>query len=541
MTPSPEIGQIRRIGIVGAGNMGTMMSFGFSENGLDVSQWDVSEQNVEQAREMEEQTKTLKGKIDHFKDVHEFTQSLESQPRKILILSITHGWPADSVLEKIKDDLNEGDIILDGGNEHYRNTERRQKELESKGVRWIGMGVSGGYQSARRGPSMSPGGEKETVEFVLPLLEKFAAKSAKDGKPCVQYMGKTTAPHLQKKKKILPMFSCIDGSCSGPRGAGHFVKMVHNGIENGMLSTVSEAWSFLHKSLGLPYDEIGKIFEKRNSEGELKNTYLIQIGSEICLRKKTPEGDQNGEGKGDGGHVLDDVLDKVVQDDDDSEGTLYWSVMEAADRHVSAPTIAAGQFFRVASGNRAQRLKISEKLNIPKPQKVDVKDKEDLIEKLRRAVYAAFLCSFCQGLELIARASKDEGWNINLGKCIQIWRAGCIIQEDYIADILEPVFLNSKEPIMNIKLIEEVSSDLEKNSQPFKEILLKGIEWDNYVPSLSASLEYLKYVGGGALATQFMEAEMDFFGAHAYDRPHVKGEDPGKPSKGAHHYEWRPA
>ncbi|KAK7700736.1 hypothetical protein SLS57_011988 [Botryosphaeria dothidea] len=479
MTPSPEIGQIRRIGIVGAGNMGTMMSFGFSENGLDVSQWDVSEQNVEQAREMAEQTKTLKGKIDHFKDVHEFTQSLESQPRKILIFSITHGWPADSVLEKIKDDLNEGDIILDGGNEHYRNTERRQKELESKGVRWIGMGVSGGYQSARRGPR--------------------------------------------------------------PQGAGHFVKMVHNGIENGMLSTVSEAWSFLHKSLGLPYDEIGKIFEKWNSEGELKNTYPIQIGSEICLRKKTPEGDQNGEGKGDGGHVLDDVLDKVVQDDDDSEGTLYWSVMEAADRHVSAPTIAAGQFFRVASGNRAQRLKISEKLNIPKPQKVDVKDKEDLIEKLRRAVYAAFLCSFCQGLELIARASKDEGWNINLGKCIQIWRAGCIIQEDYIADILEPVFLNSKEPIMNIKLIEEVSFDLRKNFQPLKEITLKGIEWDNYVPSLSASLEYLKYVGGGMLATQFMEAEMDFFGAHAYDRPHVKGEDPGKPSKGAHHYEWRPA
>lgn len=217
MTPSPEIGQIRRIGIVGAGNMGTMMSFGFSENGLDVSQWDVSEQNVEQAREMAEQTKTLKGKIDHFKDVHEFTQSLESQPRKILIFSITHGWPADSVLEKIKDDLNEGDIILDGGNEHYRNTERRQKELESKGVRWIGMGVSGGYQSARRGPSMSPGGEKETVEFVLPLLEKFAAKSAKDGKPCVQYMGKTTAPHLQKKKKSFQCFHVLTDPAQDPK------------------------------------------------------------------------------------------------------------------------------------------------------------------------------------------------------------------------------------------------------------------------------------------------------------------------------------
>ncbi|EKG10310.1 6-phosphogluconate dehydrogenase [Macrophomina phaseolina MS6] len=515
MAPGPDISEIKRIGIVGAGNMGTMMSFGFSENGLDVSLWDVSEQNVDQAREMAEQTTTLKGKIDHFKDIHEFTKSLESQPRKIFIFSITHGWPADSVLEKIRDDLSEGDIILDGGNENYRNTERRQKELESKGVKWIGMGVSGGYQSARRGPSMSPGGEKEAVEFVLPLLEKFSAKSAKDGKPCVQYIG--------------------------PRGAGHYVKMVHNGIENGMLSAICEAWSFLHKSLGLSYDEIGEIFEMWNSEGELKNTYVVQIGSEICQRRKTPEGDKNGEGKGDNGYILDDVLDKVVQDDDDSEGTLYWTVMDAADRHISAPTIAAGQFFRVASGNRAQRLKAEKKLDIPKPRKVDVKDKEALIETLRKAVYAAFLCSFCQGLELIARASKDEGWDINLGKCIQIWRAGCIIQEDHIADLLEPIFLNSKQPIMNMKLIDEVSSELKKNFSALKEITLKGIEWDNYVPAISASLEYLKYVGGGLLATQFMEAEMDFFGAHAYDRPNVRGEDPGKPAKGAHHYEWRPA
>lgn len=190
MASNPDIGNITRIGIVGAGNMGTMMSFGFSEHGLDVSVWDVSEKNVDQAREMAEQTKTLKGKIDYFKDIHEFTKSLDSQPRKIFIFSITHGWPADSVLDKIRDDLKAGDIILDGGNENYRNTERRQRELESNGVKWIGMGVSGGYQSARRGPSMSPGGDREAIEFVLPLLEKFSAKSPVDGKPCVQYIGK---------------------------------------------------------------------------------------------------------------------------------------------------------------------------------------------------------------------------------------------------------------------------------------------------------------------------------------------------------------
>jgi len=191
-----------------------------------------------------------------------------------------------------------------------------------------------------------------------------------------------------------------------------------------MLSVVCEAWSLLHKSLGLSNSEIGQIFEKWNADGELKNTYLIQIGSEICQRKKTPEGDHHGEGVGEGGYVLDDVLDKVVQDDDDSEGTGFWTVMEAAARHISTPTVATAHFFRVASGDRGQRLRVAEKLKVPQPQKADVGDKEEFIETLRKAVYIASLCSFCQGLELIARASKDEGWDVNLGTCIQIWRAG---------------------------------------------------------------------------------------------------------------------
>lgn len=316
--------------------------------------------------------------------------------------------------------------------------------------------------------------------------------------------------------------------------------MLHNGIETGILSTMCEAWGLLHKSLGLPNDEIGKIFERWNSDGELRNTFLLQIGSEICQRKKTPEGDGRGEGIGTSGHVLDDVLDKVVQDYDNSEGTFFWSVMEAADRHVSCPTIAASQFFRVASADRAQRVRVAEKLQAPSPQKVSLDDEEAFIETLRKAVYASFLCAFCQGLELIARASKDEGWNINLGTCIKIWRAGCIIRSDYIADFLEPI-LSSPAPIMNLKLIDEVAAEFRKNFQPLKQIVLRGTEWDAYIPSISASLEYLKYVGGTKLPTQFMEAEMDFFGAHSYDRWGVEGEDPGEPKKGKHHYEWRPA
>ncbi|OCK73442.1 6-phosphogluconate dehydrogenase C-terminal domain-like protein [Lepidopterella palustris CBS 459.81] len=513
----------KRIGIVGAGNMGTMMSFGFAEQGVDVSLWDISGTNVNRALQMakdaRKEEKTVIGKIDCFCDIHEFTESLNDSNPAVYIFSITHGDPADSILKMIKDDLRAGDIILDGGNEHYRNTERRQRELEKKGVHWVGMGVSGGYQSARRGPSMSPGGTKDAVEKVLPLLEKFAAKDRRNSKPCVAYIG--------------------------PYGAGHYVKMVHNGIENGMLSTISEAWSMMHKSLGMPFDEISRVFERWNSKGELRSTFLVQIGSEICLKKKTPEGDQRGEGAGRFGFVLDDVLDKVVQDVDNTEGTLYWTVSESAFRHVAAPTIATGHFIRVASGNRDQRLRVAEKLNIPGPHKAnDVRDKEALLEDLQRAVYASFLCSFCQGLELIARASKDEGWDINLGTCIRIWRAGCIIQAEHILDLFETVFSSSSgqsQPIMNMKLIDEISSDLHKNFQPLKKIVLKAMEWDNCVPSMSASLEYIKYEGGTMLPTQFMEAEMDYFGAHAYDKPNVKNEDPGEPNKGAHHYEWKPA
>lgn len=193
--------KFKRIGIVGAGNMGTSMAFGFAEQGLDVSLWEIRTDQVDEAVEMSKKEKNLKGTIEGFHDIHGFVKSLEVADRKLFIFSITHGPPADSVLAQIKDSLKKGDIILDGGNEHYRNTERRQKELEPLGVEWIGMGVSGGYQSARRGPSMSLGGSKQTIDEVLPLLEKFAAKDAK-GNPCVAYMG--------------------------PRGAGHYVKVRTN-------------------------------------------------------------------------------------------------------------------------------------------------------------------------------------------------------------------------------------------------------------------------------------------------------------------------
>ncbi|OCK73405.1 6-phosphogluconate dehydrogenase [Lepidopterella palustris CBS 459.81] len=489
----------KRIGIISAGSLGSMMSLDLAEKGYCVSIWDVNSGNTRGVLEKAQQTGPVKKKIECFYNIKSFAESFGNE-RKLLRLSISHGLPVDEVLGMLSSNkaLKEGDVVLDGGNKHYRATESRRRSLKDKGVSWIGMGVSGAYQSARRGPSLSPGGDEAAVRLVLPVIEHFAAKiESKDGlkQACVEYIG--------------------------PGGAGHFVKMVHNGIEEGMLGIICEAWGLMAKGLEMDEDQIGQVFEQWNKNGELKRTYLLQTGSEICHKHKTPSGDNKGEGRGEHGLVLNDILDKVVQDDDDTEGTGYWSVMEAADRHVSAPTIAAAQFLRVAIGNRAA----------PQPRKFDMNEEERgiFVCDLHRGVYARILASYCQGLDLIARASSDEGWRVDLVTCIRIWRSGCIIRCDQIADMLEPI------------LMQELAAALHDNIDPLKRVVLDGVQWDAYVPTLSASLEYLKYEGGVMLLTQFMEAEMDLFGAHSFDHPGVEGEDPGKTGKGSHHYEWKPA
>jgi 6-phosphogluconate dehydrogenase len=196
---------------------------------------------------------------------------------------------------------------------------------------------------------------------------------------------------------------------------------------------------------------------------------------------------------------------------------------------------------RISSGNRAERLEVSKKLHVPRPSPIrGMKTFEAFKEHLRRAVYGSFLASFCQGLELIARASEDEGWDIDLGKCLQIWRAGCIIRSGGIADILQPA-LSENKGLRNMKYIDKVSTELGRTYNSLKEIVIAGIDSDHYLPAMSATLEYLKYEAGTMLPTKFMEAQMDFFGAHGYNKPGVPGEDPGPVGKGAHHYEWRPA
>lgn len=489
--------------------MGSNMAMLFAENNLQVSIFDVKPDNIDNLATLFRDGLDPKyhERVASFKEYKPFMESLGgSASPKLLVLSIPHGGAADKVLEDIRDYLIEGDIILDGGNEWYENAQRRQKALHPKGISYISMGVSGGYQSARRGPSISPSGDKKALDSVLPLLEKFAAKDVKTGKPCVTNLG--------------------------PAGCGHYVKMVHNGIEQGILGIVNEAWELMYKCLHIELDDIAKIFSKWGSDGELNRNFLINIGADICGRHH-PNGPPS--------HVLNEVQDKVVQDADDSEGTGIWSVMEAARRHVAAPTIASAHFFRIASADRAQRLEVveslGEALGAARKQQVDDGFRTAFLEDLRLAVYCACLAAFAQGLNLIARASEDEGWGVNLASCIRIWREGCIIRSEYIANLFEPL-LEKEGQLTNVLTLKPVGEEIRRTFPSLKRVVGSALEWNAHIPTLSASMEYFKYCGGKHLPSQFMEAELDYFGAHSYD---LKSEGAGEVKKGKHHFEWKPA
>ena len=500
-----------RIGIIGAGSMGSNMSLLFAEHGLQVSLYDKNQQSVESTVKMAEKEEKTRGRVTGYDNYEAFMNSFakdREQPR-LLLLSITHGHPTDEVLAAIRDRLTKGDIILDGGNEWYLDTERRQSEMSELGVYFIGMGVSGGYQSARRGASLSPGGDKQIIDgVILPFLKTICAKSDQGG-DCVTNVG--------------------------PHGAGHYVKMVHNGIEQGMLSIVCEAWGILRTLFGFTEDDIGKIFTEWSKKTELVNNFLLSIGGDICTRYYKSDDISSG-------HVLDEIEDKVVQDADDTEGTGVWTVQEAARAHVAAPTIAVAHLFRIASAHRRERLAFDQLVRLEKPKLAEkIREKTtEFIEALRGAVYVGFLACFAQGCHLIAATSREKHWHIQMSEIIRIWRHGCIIQSDYIADLLQPIFANDEkshdEPMENILLSQTVASEIEKYYPSLKNVVVTAIEHGAHVPALSASLEYFKYMSSSELPTKFMEAQLDYFGAHAYD---LKSEHAMEIKKGAHHYEWK--
>ncbi|KPI37561.1 6-phosphogluconate dehydrogenase, decarboxylating [Cyphellophora attinorum] len=502
--------------------MGGMMSLLYAEHGVDVHFFDPSEENVHQLLHMAKKLKT-DHKIVHEKDYEQLCKSISvpSQPR-LFVFSIPHGTVGDKTVDSLMPYLQKGDVILDCSNELWQNTERRQSKLDPKGIHYVGCGVSGGYQSARHGPSMSPGGTPEALDKVMPFLRRVAAKD-KQGRPC-------TTP-------------------IGPGGSGHYVKMIHNGIEQGMMSALAEAWSLMTTHLGMTYEEVANTFEEWNDTDPLRDNFLISIGVEIN-RTKDPDAPSK--------YLLASIRDKVVQDVNEEEGTGTWSCWQAIDLHIPAPTIVAAHLFRLASADATQRAAVSEAFTqtstyLPTASKIDPTDRTAFLSDLQQALYASFLTSFAQGLHIIHAAATANSWPLDFAAIIGIWRGGCIIQSDYISDLFTSIFTSSTNPF--------ASPSSPKNSTPtptpsllthpllvkplaqaypsLKRVIAASVEADAIVPSLSATLEYLKYSKSTEMPTQFMEAQLDFFGGHMYE---LKSDRlrPGA-EKGARHFEWRPA
>ncbi|TKA67671.1 hypothetical protein B0A55_08646 [Friedmanniomyces simplex] len=498
----PENLTIKKIAMIGCGSMGGGMAQLFAENGIHVSLQDPSDDQMNVVLDAAKQSKIPSDRFNKHTDYKSLCESLDKP--KVFFWSLPHGTLGDGVLGGLLPYLEKGDIVVDCGNEHWDNTERRQGKCVTKGIR-------------RRGPSMCPGADDETLSLVLPLL-RIAAATDPDGKPCVGRVG--------------------------TGGAGHYCKMIHNGIEHGMMSAIAEAYSLMRTGLGMNLDEIGEVFDQWNSTGELQGTFLIWISRDICRTKDDK-----------GNRVLDTVEDKVVQDYTGEEGTGVWSNTEAIEHHVPAPTLTTAHYLRIASGDRHQRALIQKTFGVgsgsPKsdhtsvfpPQKLDpIPDRPAFLEDLRMAVYTACLAAYCQGLILIDRADKANHFNIDYAELLQVWKAGCIIQADYISKhLLHPIYSTrqTKPESTNPLLETSVASDLKRGFPSLRKAVARAVEADHVVPALSATLEYMKYQTSTELPTGFYEAQLDYFGKHMFD---VKGEDEdGRPETGKAHFEWKAA
>ena len=404
----------------------------------------------------------------------DFVASLE-RPRKVMILvkSTAGGDPndrdaVDKVIESLVPLLEEGDLIIDGGNTYFIHTERRSKELAEKGLLFIGSGVSGGEEGARKGPSIMPGGPASSWEIIKPVFEAITAKV--EGVPCVTHVG--------------------------TGGAGHFVKMVHNGIEYGDMQLICEAYE-IFKRAGISNDEMAEIFTKWN-EGPLES-FLIQITSKI-FEEKDPETGKN---------LVDLIVDKAGQ-----KGTGRWTVMNSAANAVVISTINAAVEARILSSKKDERLAAAPILQGPDP--VVSMDKGELVHKVHDALYASKIISYAQGLDLIKVVSEVHGWGVDLGSCARIWRGGCIIRARFLNRITEAYERDGD--LTNLMLDNFFTDILNSNQAAWREIVALGVTNGIPVPAFSASLSYYDSYRSEVLPANLLQAQRDFFGAHTYER-----------------------
>ena len=458
----------QQIGVIGLAVMGKNLALNIESRGFTVSVYNRSREKTDELVK-EAQGKKLVGTYS----VEEFVSSLET-PRRILIM-VKAGKPVDDTIEQLKPYLSKGDILIDGGNSFFVDTIRRNRDLEKEGYRFIGTGVSGGEEGALMGPAIMPGGQEDAYRLVEPILTAISAKV--DGEPCCTYIGSD--------------------------GAGHYVKMVHNGIEYGDMQLICEAYLLLRNVLGLSAEELHKVFAEWN-KGEL-DSYLIDITQDI-FTKYDPETKKP---------MVDIILDTAGQ-----KGTGKWTSQSALDLGISTPTITEAVFARCISAIKDERTAASKILSGHATASYKG-DRNELIEAIRKALYASKICSYAQGFALMKAAAKEYGWNLNYGGIAMIFRGGCIIRAQFLHRIKE-AYDNNPE-LANLMLDPYFKNILESYQAAWRDVVCTAVKFGLPTPAFSSALAYFDSYRSEFLPANLLQAQRDYFGAHTFERADKAG------------------
>lgn len=460
--------------VIGLAVMGENLALNVERNGFPIAVYNRSREKTDRFMAERAQGKHVTPAYS----IEELIQSLE-RPRRILIM-VKAGAPVDAVIDQLKPYLEEGDILIDGGNSLYNDTDRRAEELAPIGLHFVGMGVSGGEEGALKGPSLMPGCSEQAYKEIEPIVSKIAAQ-VEDG-PCVTYLG--------------------------PRGGGHYVKMVHNGIEYGDMQLIAEVYDLMRRGLKMDPEEMCQVFEQWNTT-EL-DSFLIEITAQI-LKTKDPDT---------GNLLLDMILDQAGQ-----KGTGRWTVKDALDLGVSIPTIDAAVNARILSSIKGDRVKASQLLSGPSAT-LDV-DKRGFLDDLKAALYCSKICSYAQGMALMAVAAQEHNYIYDFAEIPRIWKGGCIIRARLLGDI-QAAF--QRQPhLSNLMLDEEFNHALRHRQSAWRSVVAAAAKSGIPIPAMSSSLAYYDSYRTANLPQNLTQAQRDFFGAHTFERI-------DKP--GSFHHEW---
>jgi len=456
------------IGLIGLAVMGQNLVLNMNDHGYTVVVYNRTTSKVDEFLANE-----AKGtKVQGAHSIQELVSKLK-RPRRVMML-VKAGQPVDDFIAQITPYLEPGDIIIDGGNSLYNDTNRRQCELEAKGLLYIGTGVSGGEEGARRGPSIMPGGSPSAWPHVKDIFQSISAK-VEDGSPCCDWVGE--------------------------EGAGHYVKMVHNGIEYGDMQLICEAYNILKNGLRLNEQELHDVFAEWN-KGDL-DSYLIEISRDIFAKKDT-----------DGTPLLSKILDTAGQ-----KGTGKWTVINSLEMGVPITLMAEAVYARCVSALKEERVKAARKLKGPNasiPAARNAKKRAKLIDEVRQALYASKIISYAQGYMLMRAAAVEYGWKLNWGGIALMWRGGCIIRSRFLGKIKEA--FDKKPNLMNLLFDDFFKGEMKKNQKAWRNVVAIAAKRGIPVPAFSTALSFFDSYRSKVLPANLLQAQRDFFGAHTYER-----------------------